>query len=385
MINFDYFLPTRLLFGPGKLAQIGKITKEYGNKALIVTGRSSTKKTGLLDRTVSYLKTAGVESVIFDKVPSNPLTTTAEAGVKLAKEAGCNVVIALGGGSAMDAAKAIAFMAINEGDINDYIFGRKIGTTALPIIAVTTTAGTGSEGDKLAVLTNPENNDKKSLNSPLIYPKVSIIDAELMTTLPRHIIAPTGIDVFCHAAEAYVSNNSNPISEILALKAMELVYQNLPKVYENPEDIEAWSKMAFANTLGGMVIDASGVALAHGLEHPVSGLLDVTHGEGLAAILANWAEYSYESAEEKFANIAKILGEDVEGLSVHDAAKKSINGIKKLLKKLDLNKTLGDLGVKEEHIEWLSNNAVKTMTYAIGNNPRKPELDEIKMLYRKCL
>lgn len=384
MVDFNYYMPTKLLFGPGKVSGIGEITKQYGTRALIVTGKNSTKKTGLLDRVVSYLEKEDIECLIFDKVQSNPLTTTAEEGAIFAKEKGCDVVVALGGGSTIDAAKGIAFMAVNDGNVTDYIFGKaQIG--ALPIIAVTTTAGTGSEGDGMAVLTNPENNDKKSLKSQFIYPKVSIIDSELMTTLPKHIIAPTGIDVMCHAMEAYVAKNSNPLSEIMALKAIELVSKNLVSVYKNPNDLEAWSNMAFANTLGGMVIDTSGVALAHGLEHPVSGLLDVTHGEGLAALLIAWMEYTYESSLEKFANIAKSIGEDVGGLSIEDSAKKSIEGIKKLLAQLDLTKTLSDLGVKEEHIDWLSSNALKTMTYAVNNNPKVPSLEEIKKLYADCL
>jgi alcohol dehydrogenase class IV len=384
MVNFDYYMPTKLLFGTQKVSLLGKITSEYGKRALIVTGRNSTKKTGLLDRVVKILKEEGVESFIFDEVKSNPLTTTVEKGSKFAKDNQVDVVIALGGGSAMDCAKSIAFMVINEGDVTEYIFGKK-GIGALPIIAVTTTAGTGSEGDSLAVLTNPENNDKKSLKSPYIYPKVSIIDAELMTTLPKSIIAPTGIDVLCHAMEAYVANNSNIISEAIAIKAIEIVGKNLPKVYDNPEDIEAWSYMALANTLGGMVIDASGVALAHGLEHPVSGLLDVAHGEGLAAILIGWMEYSYKNNIEKFTNIAKALGEGIEGTSTEASARKSITAVKRLLEKLNLTKSLSELGVKEEHIEWLSKNAMKTMTYAIGNNPKVPELIDIKKLYMKSL
>lgn len=384
MINFDFYMPTSLKFGPGKVLKIGEIVKSYGKKALIVTGRNSTKKTGLLNKVIKCLKSEGIESFVFDKVTSNPLTTTAEEGVSFAKENDCQVVIALGGGSTMDSAKAIAFMVINEGDINEYIFG-KPGIGALPIVAVTTTAGTGSEGDCLAVLTNPDSNNKKSLKSPFIYPKVSIVDPEIMTTLPKHIIAPTGIDVLCHAMEAYVAKNSNPMSEIMALKAIELVSENLVKVYENPKDVQAWSGMAYANTLGGMVIDASGVALAHGLEHPVSGLLDVTHGEGLAAIVITWMEYTYENSLDKFSNIAKALGEDVNGLFVNDAAKKGIAAVKKLLKKLNLVRNLSQLGVTEDNIKWLAINATKTMTYAIGNNPKVPNLEEIKALYLKCL
>lgn len=384
MINFDYYMPTKLLFGAGKVSEIGKITKKYGKRALLVTGKNSTKRTGLLDKAISCLQNEGVESFVFDKVQSNPITTIVEEGVSYSKENHCDVIIALGGGSAIDTAKSIAFMAVNEGDINEYIYG-KFGIGALPIIAVTTTAGTGSEGNCFAVLTNPKNNDKKSLKSLFLYPKVSIVDPELMTTLPKHIIASTGIDVLCHAMEGYVAKNSNPISELMALKAMELISENLVEVYKDPQNVKAWSGMVLANTLGGMVIDASGVALAHGIEHPVSGLLDVAHGEGLAAIIITWMEYSYENDLEKFASIAKALREDVEGLSLRDSAEKSIEAVNKLLNNLNLTKKLSELGVRKEHIDWLANNAVKTMVYAIGNNPKVLDLVGIKKMYFECL
>jgi alcohol dehydrogenase class IV len=284
----------------------------------------------------------------------------------------------------MDAAKGIAFMSVNSGDITEYIFG-KPGIGALPIITVTTTAGTGSEGDCLAVLTNPETKDKKSLKSPFIYPRVSIVDPELMKTLPRGMIAATGVDALAHSIEAYVARRGNPVTEALAIKAIELVGKNLTRVYSNPQDIEAWHGMAIANTFGGMVIDSAGVALPHGLEHPISGLLNVTHGEGLAAIFIKWMEYTIDEAEEKFAKIAEALGEDIYGISIGEAAKKSIDAISKLLKALNLTPTLGELGVKEEHVDWLTENALKTMTYAISNNPKVPDGEKIKELYLSCI
>lgn len=384
MINFDYYMPVKLLFGAKKVLNVGEIAKQYGKKALIVTGKNSTKRTGLLDKVKTYLQKEGVTSVVFDKVPSNPLTTTAEEGTRVAKEEKCDLVISLGGGSSIDTGKAIAFLVKNDGNISEYIFGKQ-GEEALPIIAITTTAGTGSEANKFAVLTNPENNDKKSLKTPLIYPKVAIIDPELMTTLPRRIAASTAIDALCHAMEAYVANRSTPMSEIMALKAIKLISENIERVYEDSNDVEAFGAIALANTLGGMVIDASGVALAHGLEHPISGLLNVAHGEGLAAVIVNWAKFSYKSSMKKFSNIAKALGEKVDGLSLEESAEKSIVAIEKILKKVELTPKLSDLGVKEEHVEWLVYNSLKTMTYAINNNPKVATGEEIRELYMKSL
>lgn len=384
MTDFEYFLPVRLVFGCGKVSLAGKFAGEYGKRAMIVTGRNSTKKTGLLEKVTKYLKDENIESVVFDKITENPLTTVVHEGVEYAKKSNCDVIIGLGGGSAIDAAKGIAFMAVNPGDVSEYIFGRK-GNGALPLIAITTTAGTGSEGDCLAVLTNPVTNDKKSLKTPYIYPKASIVDPQLMMTLPKHLIASTGFDAFCHALEAFISRRGNPISDALALKAIAIISENLPIVFDNPDDIDAWSNMALANTLGGMVIDSAGVALAHGLEHSVSGLLNVRHGEGLSAILPAFMEYSYPMAVTKFAQVAKAMGGNVEGFADEEAALRSIDAVRKLLEKVNLGFTLGKLGVKNEHIEWLAANSMKTMTYAIENNPRVPDVEEIKNLYLKCL
>ena len=186
-MKFNYHLPVNLVFGRGRVAELGSIAKTYGKKALIVTGKGSTKKSGLLDRAVKYLEEAGLESVLFDNVSQNPLTTTAMEGAEFAKENGCDMVVALGGGSIMDCAKAIAFLAVNDGDINDYIFNRLVSDVALPLILVPTTCGTGSEGNGFAVLTNPDNGDKKSLRCNAIVAKASIIDSELMETMPKHI------------------------------------------------------------------------------------------------------------------------------------------------------------------------------------------------------
>ncbi|MGN0594365.1 MAG: iron-containing alcohol dehydrogenase, partial [Hominimerdicola sp.] len=179
-MEFQYYLPVNLMFGRGKVSQIGTAAAAYGQKALIVTGGSSSKKSGLLNRVQDYLEAAGVKSVVFDKVSQNPLTTTAAEGALFAKTNGCNCVIGVGGGSIMDCAKAIAFLSVNDGDINEYIFNRIPGGEALPMIAIPTTCGTGSEGNGFAVLTNPENGDKKSLRRNTIIPALSIIDSELM-------------------------------------------------------------------------------------------------------------------------------------------------------------------------------------------------------------
>lgn len=382
--EFEHYMPVKLVFGRGRISEAGKIIAEYGSKAMIVTGQSSSKKSGLMDKVTAGLERERVASIMFDHVNENPLTTLAEEGAAEARKLGCDVIVGLGGGSVLDAAKVIAFLAVNEGNASDYIFGKQ-GTGALPVIAITTTAGTGSEGDSLAVLTNPVTRDKKSLKSVYIYPKVSIIDPELMMTLPPYLIASTGFDALCHCIEAYVSRRNNPVTDQFAINGIEMIAKNLPKVYCDPQDIGAWEDMALANTYGGMVIDSAGVALAHGLEHPVSGLLNIRHGEGLAAIFPTFMEYSCPSSPSRFKRIAEALGEDVAGMDLKEGALKSLDAVKKLMAEIGLNMSLGKLGVKPEHLEWLAQNSLRTMSYAIGNSPRIPDAAEIAELYRWCL
>lgn len=384
MKEFEYYMPVRLIFGRGKVAEAGKLAAGYGKKALVVTGRSSTKRTGLLEQVLKLLEREGLSHCVFDKIDENPTTILVEEGTKLLLDKGCDVVIGLGGGSALDAAKGIAFLAANGGDISEYVFG-KPGIGALPLIAITTTAGTGSEGDSLAVLTNPATKDKKALKSPHIYPKAAIIDPELMCTLPKHLIAATGFDALSHCIEAFVAKKGSFITDLLAITGIKNIGKSLPKAYKNPEDLEAWEDMAIANTFGGMALDMAGVTLAHGMEHSVSGLLNVRHGEGLAAIFPVFMEYTCKSAPAKFAQIAEALGEDIRNLTEAEAAQKSLEAVKKLMDEVGLCFSLGKLGVAEEHIEWLVENSIKTMTYAIGNNPRAADSEDLKELYRLCI
>ena len=376
-MEFNYYLPVNLVFGRGSVGKIGDIAVDYGKKALIVTGCSSTKKSGLLDRVIQYLKRAEVESVVFDKVKQNPLTTTAIEAANLAKTEKCDMVIGLGGGSIMDCAKAAAFLAVNDGDINDYIFNRLKSDEALPIILVPTTCGTGSEGNGFAVLTNPENGDKKSLRCNAIVAKTSIIDSECMMTMPKGILASVGFDAFCHCMEAYISKIGQPLTDMMSLYGMELLGKYLIPLYEGESDSEAWDAVSLASTLGGMVINTAGVTLPHGMEHPASGLRDIVHGKGLAAITPVVMEESISGCPEKFAKISQCLG----GKDENDCVQK----IREFLDKLQLTTTLGELGIKEEDVDWMTENCMKVSAAGISYHPVLFSKCQIKELYKKAL
>lgn len=376
-IAFKYFLPVNIEFGSGKVAKAGKLTKPYGKKALIVTGHSSAKKSGLYDKVKDSLKAEGIDSVLFDKVAQNPLTTTAAEGAVFAKENGCDVVVAIGGGSIMDCAKAIAFLAVNNGDVSDYIFGKKASDTALPIILIPTTCGTGSEGNGFAVLTNPDNGDKKSLRCNAIVAKVSIVDPECMMTMPKHVLASVGFDALCHNMEAYTSKIAQPFTDALSLYAADLIAHNLVDVYKGTGSKESWEKITLGSTIGGMVINTAGVTLAHGMEHPASGLKDIVHGKGLAALTPTIIESSYQGAPEKFAKLAKLFG----GEKAEDLAGK----VRELLEAIELTCTLSDLGIDEKDIPWMAENCMKVSAPSIANNPVVFSQEEIAEIYKKAL
>ena len=376
-IAFKYFLPVNIEFGSGKVAKAGELTKPYGKKALIVTGHSSAKKSGLYDKVKDSLKAEGIDSVLFDKVAQNPLTTTAAEGAVFAKENGCDVVVAIGGGSIMDCAKAIAFLTVNNGDVSDYIFGKKASDTALPIILIPTTCGTGSEGNGFAVLTNPDNGDKKSLRCNAIVAKVSIVDPECMMTMPKHVLASVGFDALCHNMEAYTSKIAQPFTDALSLYAADLIANNLVDVYKGTGSKESWEKITLASTIGGMVINTAGVTLAHGMEHPASGLKDIVHGKGLAALTPTIIEDSYQGAPEKFAKLAKLFG----GEKAEDLAGK----VRELLEDIELTCTLSDLGIEEKDIPWMAENCMKVSAPSIANNPVVFSQEEIAEIYKKAL
>lgn len=376
-MNFNYNLPVNLIFGSGESCRIGIEVCKYGKKALIVTGKNSTKKSGLLDKAIDLLKISGVTYVIFDKVEQNPLTTTIYEGVALAKNHGCDVILGIGGGSIMDAAKAIAFAIKNPGDISDYIFGTKAGCDAVNLVLVPTTCGTGSEGNSFAVLTNPATKDKKSLRDNKVIAKASIIDPQLMMTMPKDLIASVGFDALCHNMEAYLSKSSQPLTDIQALYGMKLISENLPIIYNDNNNLEAFEKVTLGSTLGGMVIGVVGVTAAHGLEHPASGLRDIAHGKGLAALTPIITDMSYKSNLNKYKNISKILG----GASAEDCG----DSIRLFLDKINLRISLGQIGINNKDVDWMAENTFKVSKASIQNHPKEFSIEEIKEIYYKSI
>ena len=377
-MDFSYHMPADLRFGRGLADKIGDICKEIGGgNVLVVTGTGSTKRSGLLDRVLASLKAAGLGAAVFDKVTQNPLTTTVYEGVELAKADGCGVILGVGGGSIMDAAKAIAFCTVNAGDVSDYIFGKKQGAGALPIVLLPTTCGTGSEGNQIAVLTNPETKDKKALYTMQVMPRVSVIDPDVMTTMPKSVLSSVGFDAFTHSLEAYTSKKANPLTDAQALLGMQLLADDLPKLVSGEGGAAEWEAVSLAATLGGMVIGAAGVSAAHGMEHPASGLKNIVHGRGLAALTPPIVERLATADPEKFARVSVLLG----GSGAEDCA----DSIRRFLKAIDLSVKLGDLGITAEDVPWMTENCMKISIGNLKNAPVTFSREEVEQIYREAL
>ena len=298
--------PVSIHSGPGMRRQIGALAAKYGKKALIVTTGSAHSR-ALAEEAGASLEAAGLGWAHYNGIRPNPLGSMAAEGAQAARDNGCDMVIGIGGGSVMDASKGIAFAYYNDAPIFEYIYGRKQGGQALPILLIATTAGTGSEGNWTAVFTDTDH-VKKGFALPALYPKESIVDPELMTTLSSRGIAGPGFDALAHAIESFLSVRANPFSKLYSRQAILWLSEGLPKVQASPSDLGTWERVALGSTFAGIAIGNAGCTAPHGIEHPISGLLNVAHGEGLAAIYPEYMRFMRPHAQADFAELARLLG-----------------------------------------------------------------------------
>jgi len=339
-------MPTKIVFGVNSINKIGKLTADFGEKAILVTGRSSAKKFGYSQRITDILKENKIETILFDEVTSNPDAELIDKGASLAMEKECKFVIGMGGGSAIDAAKAIAVGASENDKIWNFVEGKQV-RRSLPIIAVPTTAGTGSETTPYCVVSNKKIKRKDAFASELVFPKISIIDPYLTLSLPPFYTSVTGVDTLAHAVEAYISVLSNPISDLFAVEAIKLVSGNLRKAASDGKDMSARLSMSLASALAGCAISQADTTIAHVIGEAVGAIYDTDHGLSVNIVLPVVMDYICEPNYEKFANIASLLGEDISGLSLKDAALKAGDSLRKLMKDLKLPVNLKEIGVKE--------------------------------------
>lgn len=383
MKNFNYYQPTEIRFGWGRVKEVGEVAAKYGKRCLLVTVPVFPALEPVFEKVKTSLKNAGVEVAHFDGVIPNPTTDSITAGAKVAKAHNADVVLGVGGGSSMDTAKAIAVEATHKGTCWDYLFFKTPPTEkTLPIIAVTTTSGTGSQVTQVAVVTNPAEKCKSAIYNPIIYPRVSIVDPELMLTVPEHVTASTGFDVFCHAFESYIHGNTSPYVEMMAKESVRLVAQYLLRVVKNGSDKDARTAMAWADTLAGLCIANAGVTLPHGMGMAIGGMYPhVMHGEALAVTYPDFMRYTWKSAVGQFATMGRIFNSALESQTDELAAEKSCEELDKLLKEIGMWFGLEHFKVPGNELPALGKACLVLPDYK--NNPRVATLDDIMELLNK--
>lgn len=388
--EFRAYLPTKIFFGAGSISKI-KTEAMPGKKALVViSAGTSMKKFGYLAKLENILKEAGIEYTVFDKILPNPILEHVTEGAELAKANGCDMIIALGGGSTIDSGKAIAIMANNPGNYWDYINGGSgkgmaVPNDPLPVVAITTTAGTGTEADPWTVITNGE--EKIGYGYDKTFPALSIVDPELMVSVPKNMTAYQGFDALFHSTEGYIANIANPVSEALSLKAIELVAEYLPVAIKEPENIEAREMVAYANTISGMVETYSGCTSEHSMAHAISGVYpNIPHGAALISISVAYYEFFIGKLNDRLGRMAEAMGIDTKGMSGDEKGKAFVDALKDLKAKCGVEDcTLGSFGFEKEKAEYVAQNAYDTMGGLFGCDRFEVKFEDTVSVLKKSV
>lgn len=374
-----FLLKTKIMYGINSLNKVGEYIKELkGSKILIVTDPGIIQA-GLLSRLTKLLDEADIPYSVYDDVVPNPIISSIEKGAEIARNYGNDLFIAFGGGSSIDTAKGIKILLANGGRIKDYAGAHKVANATLPLIAIPTTCGTGSEVTWSTVVSDPDNEYKFAVLTTHNMPEIAIIDPSLMTSLPAKMVAATGMDAFTHALEAYVSVKADPISEAISLYAMELIAKNLRQAVHSQDNKENIAKMAIASTMGGIALNMPMLGLVHALSTPLGGIYNVPHGIGNALLLPYVMKYNLVSCPEKFAKVAQIMGEKIDGLTTLEAAEKAFRAVVKLSTDVGIPTTIKDLGLDLSRLDKLAEDAMKS--YNCQMNPRKNTIEDVKQLY----
>ena len=382
---FSFQVPTAVFWGSGASLEIGEKARAVGARRILLVTDQGVAKTGAPERLAGILTSEGMDVQIFAGVSANPDVQVIDRAVRQAKEESCDALVAIGGGSSIDVAKAVGLMLANGGDsIEEYVLGKPIAKRNPPLIALPTTCGTGSEVTTSAVVSDKKRRKKVSLRQgTLLCASMAIVDPELMTSLPPHVVATTGADALSHAMEAYLSHAGSPMTDAGALYAIELIAANLRPAAANPADLHAIGLMGIASTIAGFAFGQASTTLVHCMSHAVGAHFDVPHGLANAVLLPHVMEYNLPSNLPRFARLARALGGRVDGLSDLEAADLGVNLLRRLLADLGIPRHLRELGVSPEAIPAMAGDAAAEKR--IKNNPRQVTEKEIVALFERAM
>ena len=372
-------------FGPGSRSVLPEVVARLGkSKALVVTD-AGLVKFGVAAKVTDILDAAGIAYEVFSDVKPNPTVTNVKNGIAAFKAAGADLLIAIGGGSAIDTAKAIGIV-VNNPEFSDIVSLEGVAPTknkSVPMVALPTTAGTAAETTINYVIIDEEKQKKMVCVDPNDIPAVAIIDAELMYSLPKGLTAATGMDALTHAIEGYITKGAWELSDMFEIEAIRMISRHLPNAVENPTDAEARNGMAVAQYVAGMAFSNVGLGLVHGMAHPMGSLFDVPHGVANALLLPTIMEFNMPACLGKYPEIARAMGVDTEGMTPAEASQAAVDAVRALSVKVGIPQHLSDLGITEKDIPALADQAIADV--CTPGNPREVTLDDIKSLYAKVL
>lgn len=376
--HFDYDPRTRVVFGPGRLSRLGRLAKELGSTRVLVCTDAGIRAAGHAERGIESLRTAGLDIALFDDIHPNPTTDDVDRGVKIARDARADLLVGLGGGSSMDTAKGINFLLTNGGQLADYQGFGKATKPMLPMIAVPTTAGTGSEAQSFAVIGDPETHVKMACGDRKAAFRIAVLDPELTVSMPRTVTAATGIDALSHAVETYVTRPRNDVAQLFGRRAWSLLAENLPTVLDDPRNVEARGAMLLGAHFAGAAIENSMLGATHALANPLTARYETTHGLAVGVMLPHVIRFNASTVGELYADLADDL--DLCMRDDPEAAFKLAEFVSGLVKKAGGPTTLAECGVDPESLSDLAELAAKQWT---GNfNPRPVDRASLEELYR---
>lgn len=377
-----FVIPTHTIVGTNVLGEAAPLLKKMGNKAFIVTGRH-VAVSYMMKQLTALLDENGIGCVIFDGITGEPTDTMIENGVEMLKSSGCDFIIGIGGGSPLDSAKAIAAMAVNEGSIADYS-GKEITGEILPLAAIPTTAGTGSEATKFTVITDSEKGIKMLLKGDVLVPKLAIVDSSFTVGAPKSVTSATGLDALTHAVEAYTSRKAFSMTDTLAVSAVKRIMKYLPIAYKEPDNSLAREQMSIAALEAGICINNSSVTIVHGMSRPIGALFHVPHGMSNAMLLKERLSFAVSGAYEKFANLGRETGVASDSDSDKTAAEKFIDSLQNICDVCEIP-TLEQYGIdRDEYYSKISKMATDAVASGSpANTVKEVTVDDCIEIYKK--
>lgn len=377
------FVAPEFIFGVGSRRRVGFYARNMMARRVLIVSDSGVDKAGWLAALRSDLDEAGIASVVFTALTPNPKDHEVMAGAQLYAKEHCDVIIALGGGSAIDCAKGIGIVHTNGRDIGEFEGIDRVEVPGPPLLCLPTTSGSSADISQFCIIVDSPGRYKMAIISKTVVPDVALVDPEMTTTMDPYLTACTGIDALTHAIEAYVSTASSPVVDVHALAAIRLIWENIEKAVSRPDDLAARENMSLASLQAGLAFSNASLGAVHALAHSLGGFLDMPHGECNALLLEHVVRFNFPSAADRYRMVARQIGIDTQGMTVHECSRRVVDALARLRASVGIAGGLADRGVHAADVAELAVHAVKDA--CIFTNPRRVNLDDAKAIYGEAI